>query len=100
MVSTHSQNPELRMRMDQETQQRRLLNLAKTITTRALALPAKDREAFIDVEIRSFRQTSTNLSQDDPEAQAAALDLADKMHGWITAMSRMLEVSSKKAAEI
>jgi hypothetical protein len=86
--------------MDQETQQRRLSNLAKTITTRALALPAAGREAFIDVEIRSFRQTSTSLYQADSETQAAALDLADKMHGWISAMIKMLELSSKRPAEI
>jgi hypothetical protein len=88
------------MRMDQETQQRRLVNLAKTITTRALALPAKDRDAFIDVEIRVFRQASTSLYQADPETQAAVLDLADKMHGWISAMIKMLESSSKRPAEI
>ena len=86
--------------MDQETQQRRLVNLAKTITTRALALPAKDRDAFIDVEIRVFRQASTSLYQADPETQAAVLDLADKMHGWISAMIKMLESSSKRPAEI
>ena len=86
--------------MDQETQQRRLVNLAKTITTRALALPSKDRDAFIDVEIRGFRQASTSLYQADPETQAAALDLADKMHGWISAMIKMLESSSKRPAEI
>jgi hypothetical protein len=38
--------------------------------------------------------------QADPETQAAALDLADKMHGWISAMIKMLELSSKRPAEI
>jgi hypothetical protein len=59
--------------MDKESQQRRLLNLVKTITTRAVALPAKDREAFVTGEIASFQQTSANLYQADPETHAAAL---------------------------
>ncbi|MGF9764738.1 hypothetical protein AAII07_57655 [Microvirga sp. 0TCS3.31] len=46
--------------MDKETQQRRLLNLVKTITTRALALPSIDRETFIEMEITNFRQTSAD----------------------------------------
>ncbi len=86
--------------MDQETQQRRLLNLVKTITTRAVNLPTKDREAFVSVEITNFRQTYANLYKADPEAQAAALELADKMHDWVSAIIKMLEVSSKTAAEI
>ncbi len=82
--------------MDKETQQRRLLNLVKTITTRALALPTIDREAFIEIEIRSFRQSSADTYQANPAAKAAALDLADKMRGWIFAMIKMLEVSGEK----
>ncbi len=82
--------------MDKETQQRRLLNLVKTITTRALALPTIDREAFIEIEIRSFRQSSADTYQANPAAKAAALDLADKMREWIFAMIKMLEVSGEK----
>jgi hypothetical protein len=51
-------------------------------------------------KIRSFRQTSTSLYQADPENQAAALELADEMHGWISAMIKMLELSSKGAAKL
>jgi hypothetical protein len=82
--------------MDKETQQRRLLNLVKTITTRALALPSMDRETFIEMEITNFRQTSADTYRANPAAKAAALDLADKMRAWIFAMIKMLEVSGEK----
>ncbi len=84
------------MGMDKETQQRRLLNLVKTITTRALALPSMDREAFIEIEITNFRQSSADTYQANPAARSAALDLADKMREWIFAMIKMLEVSGEK----
>ncbi len=82
--------------MDKETQQRRLLNLVKTITTRALALPSREREAFIDIEITNFRQTSADAYRAHPAAKAAALELADRMREWIFAMITMLEVSGDK----
>jgi hypothetical protein len=82
--------------MDKETQQRRLLNLVKTISTRALALPSMDRKAFIEMEITNFRQTSADTYQANPEAKAAALELADKMREWIFAMIKMLEVPGEK----
>jgi hypothetical protein len=92
-----SQNLNRRMKMDQETQQRRTLNLVKTVLKRALALPSEEREALINVEMQSFRNTAGDLYQANPEAKAAALILADKMHGCISAMVKMLELSGEKA---
>jgi len=83
--------------MDQETQQRRSLNLFKIVLKRALALPLEERETFIQVEMQSFRNTATDLYQANPEAKAAALVLADKMHECISAMVKMLELSGAKA---
>jgi hypothetical protein len=85
------------MKMDQETQQRRTLNLVKTVLKRALALPSEEREALINVEMENFRNTAGDLYQANPEAKAAALILADKMHGCISAMVKMLELSGEKA---
>jgi hypothetical protein len=85
------------MKMDQETQQRRTLNLVKTVLKRALALPSEEREALINVEMQSFRNTAGDLYQANPEAKAAALILADKMHGCISAMVKMFELSGEKA---
>jgi hypothetical protein len=98
VAETFYETPNLKRKvgMDKETQQRRLLNLVKTITTRALALPSMDREAFIEIEITNFRQTSADTFQANPAARAAALDLADKMREWIFAMIKMLEVSGEK----
>ena len=84
------------MEVDQETQQRRTLNLVKTVLKRALALPFDDRETFIKVEMQNFRNTASDLYQANPEAKAAALVLADKMHECISAMVRMLELSGEK----
>jgi hypothetical protein len=88
------------MEVDQETQLRRTLNLVKTVLKRALALPSEDRETFIKVEMQSFRHTATDLYQASPDAKAAALDLADKMHECISAMVKMLELSDKKVGGI
>jgi hypothetical protein len=88
------------MEVDHETQQRRTLNLVKTVLKRALALPFDDRETFIKIEMQSFRNTATDLYQANPEAKAAALDLADKMHECISAMVKMLELSDKKVGGI
>ena len=85
------------MKVDRETQQRRTLNLVKTVLKRALALPLEDRETFINVEMQSFRNTAADLYQASPEAKAAALVLADKMHECISAMVKMLELSSETA---
>jgi hypothetical protein len=85
------------MKVDRETQQRRTLNLVKTVLKRALALPLEDRETFINVEMQSFRNTAADLYQANPEAKAAALVLADKMHECISAMVKMLELSSETA---
>jgi hypothetical protein len=85
------------MKMDQETQQRRTLNLVKTVLKRALALPPEEREALINVEMQSFRNTAGDLYQANPEAKASAMILADKMHECLSAMVKMLELSSEKA---
>jgi len=47
--------------------------------------------------MQSFRNTATDLYQANPEAKAAALVLADKMHECISAMVKMLELSGAKA---
>jgi hypothetical protein len=86
--------------MDRETQQRRTLNLLKTILKRALALPLEEREALIEVEMQSFRNAAADLYQANPEAKAAALVLADKMHECISAMLKMLELSSEQVGSV
>ena len=85
------------MKVDLETQQRRTLNLVKTVLKRALALPLEERETFIKVEMQNFRNTAADLYQANPEAKAAALVLADKMHECISAMVKMLELSGEMA---
>jgi hypothetical protein len=68
--------------MDKNEQHNRIMQLINELAMKAIALPARERAAFVNAEIDAMKHDFRRAYAADAEMLALSLDFAENMREW------------------